>query len=97
MFDRQNQSVEALAGVTRDDFSGHFETLFFSESTARMDIQVVTETHAGAYQAAWSNNEKGEMSKILKRSKFEGSIEEFKNNSVYHADGVIEAFKRNSA
>lgn len=62
MFDRQSQSVDALGGVTREEFSGHFETLFFSDGTARMDIQIVTEAHKGAYDAAWRSNSKSQMS-----------------------------------
>jgi secreted Zn-dependent insulinase-like peptidase len=37
-FNRPARMARALQEVTRDEFIGHFETLFFSKSTRRLDV-----------------------------------------------------------
>lgn len=87
--------AKTLSGVTRDDFIGHFESLFFSSNTSRLDIQMVTEHHKEAHGAAWDVNAEAEMfAKHMKRTLHKGSIEDFKKNASYYSDAVVDAFKK---
>jgi len=46
MWDRSERCQEELNGVERDELIGHFERLFFSGSTRRLDIELVSQAHA---------------------------------------------------
>ena len=40
MFDRQNREVETLRNLTLEDFKEHFERVFFSPQTKRLDFEL---------------------------------------------------------
>ncbi len=40
MFDRQALEIAALKSLTLDDFKSHFEYVFFSEKTRRVDFEL---------------------------------------------------------
>jgi hypothetical protein len=40
MFDRQNREVETLRNLTLEDFKEHFERVFFSSQTKRLDFEL---------------------------------------------------------
>lgn len=94
MFDRQDQLIQALNGVKREELYEHFDALFFTLAASRLDIQMITSPQKEAYEAAWDSNSKSAMARTLKRSQFTGSIEEFKGDAGYYPDGVAEAYTK---
>lgn len=56
--------------VTREDFMGHFEALFFTKPR-RLDVQLMTKKNKAKQLEAWSDNERHVMNKeVMKRSMF---------------------------
>ena len=44
-FDRQEKELEMLETVTLEDFKNYFEEIFFSDKTARLDLQLTSKIH----------------------------------------------------
>jgi len=69
IFDRPEKCIDLLNDVQKDDFIGQYETLFFSENSKRLDIQLVCDKHAKDQKKLYNeNNKKDKMYKdVLKR------------------------------
>lgn len=94
MWDRTERSKEALEEVTREEFVGHFESLFFSESTRRLDIEFVSQQHAAEQATYYDKNESTHMfSEVTKRVKLEGGADAFKNQVAFYDDQVKIAYQ----
>ena len=90
MWDRPERSREALEEVTRDEFVGHFEALFFSERTRRLDIEFVSQQHAAEHAKKFEENKSTMMfSEVTKRVKFEGGVDDFKNQAAAYYDDQV--------
>jgi secreted Zn-dependent insulinase-like peptidase len=44
-FDRQQENIETLASITKAEFQDHFERIFFSNTSKRLDLQLTSEAH----------------------------------------------------
>lgn len=68
---RQADDIAALDSITIDEFKAHFEHLFFSDETRRIDIQLIAENHKGDQEAAAKvNDEEDAIFKDLPRVKY---------------------------
>jgi len=90
IFDRPEKCIDLLNDINKEDFTAQFETLFFSETAKRLDIQLVTDKHAKDQKKFYNeNNKKDKMYKdVLKRQKYEGTYEWFKAYSKYDDDNI---------
>ena len=94
MWDRPERSREALEEVTRDEFVGHFEALFFSERTRRLDVEFVSQQHAAEHAAAYKENEGTMMfSEVTTRARCKGGLDDFRGQATCHADQVKLAYQ----
>lgn len=92
IFDRPQRCVALLNEITKEDFYEHFMKLFFSEESKRLDIQLVSETHAKEQKKQYGASKNEEMyKKVLKREKYEGTFEWFKAYSKYDEDNLKSA------
>jgi secreted Zn-dependent insulinase-like peptidase len=92
-FSRQSEDITILATITKSDFQSHFERIFFSDFTKRLDLQLVSETHAATQEQFRASNADHIVFKDLKRVKVDESIVEFKKQCGMHPD----TFKANFA
>ena len=90
MWTRQADEVAVLESITIDEFKAHFERLFFSEETRRIDIQLVAENHKADQEAAAKiNDEEDAIFKELPRVKYT-SIDTLKAESeLYENDYAV--------
>ena len=57
IFDRAAQSVRILSKISKKDFNGYFNGVFFSpESSSRLDIALVSKKHADERKAILDQN-----------------------------------------
>lgn len=71
LFDRQEKELEILASLTLDDFKNHFETVFFSEKTKRIDLELTAEAHKEEQATCKASNADHEGHKHIKRQTFD--------------------------
>ena len=68
IFDRPEKCIKLLEEITKDDFNAHFNKLFFSEESKRLDIQLVSELKSRDQKKQYSQSKNEEMYKsVLKR------------------------------
>lgn len=76
--------MAVLESITLDDFKAHFEKLFFSDETRRIDIQLVAENHKADQEAAAKiNDEEDAIFKDLPRVKYT-SLDTLKSESEFY-------------
>ena len=86
-FTYQDDCLKLLEEITLDDFKQHFERVFFSASTARLDFALITEKH-------FADNEKidHEIFKLLKRVDAPDSIIAYQKGQQLFKDAVKSEF-----
>jgi hypothetical protein len=73
--------------LTRKEFQDHFEKIFFSEDTKRMDYQLVSATQKEQQEEYREKNKEHKIFKdALKRVEVKDTIVEFKKQSGLHPD-----------
>lgn len=77
-FKRQSKMVEDLNKVTKSEFIAHFEKVFFSDQTKRLDLQLTSEAHKEEQEKYRALNQESEIFKLLNRVKVQDSIMQFK-------------------
>jgi secreted Zn-dependent insulinase-like peptidase len=92
MFDKQEKQLEILKTITKDEFIAHFEEIFFSSKTARMDLELVSAPHAEEQAQFLESNNEHEIFKTLKRVIVEDSVEDFKKKCDKHPNYFKECF-----
>ena len=76
-----------LDSITKDDFEAHFNNLFFGPNSRRLDVELVSEKHAGALaQALEANNSDEAFAGVLKRGEAITSYAEFQAKMSYYDD-----------
>ena len=86
---RQTDEIAVLESITIDEFKAHFEKLFFSDETRRIDIQLVAENPKADQEAAAKINEEDAIFKELPRVKYT-SIDTLKAESeLYENDYAV--------
>jgi len=45
LFDRQNKELETLMTITNSEFKEHFEKMFYSSQTKRLDLLLTSKVH----------------------------------------------------
>jgi len=87
-FDMQEQELEMLSQITKQDFINLFEKSFFSKTSKRIDLQLTSELHRNEQEEYRKKNMKHDVfnRNIMKRVKVDGSITDFKRKSGSHPD-----------
>lgn len=78
--------------MTKDEFIAHFENVFFSKDTKRIDYQLNSHGHVEENEKYLESNKANELFKDFERKHFEG-IEAFKQQAQYHKDYVTEGYR----
>lgn len=76
-FDFQEQQIEALKTVTKEDFIKHFEEVFFSKNIKRVDYQFNSHGHIEENAKFLESNKDSELYKDFERTHWDG-VEGFK-------------------
>ena len=93
LFDRQQKEIETLASLTLDDFKAHFERVFFSEETKRIDLELTAEAHKDEQASCKESNANHEGHKHIKRTVYgQEFLDEFKSAMSFHDDPYIENY-----
>jgi hypothetical protein len=79
--------------LTKEDFINHFETLFFSEQTKRIDIALNSDFHKEGHAEWKALNKEKHFGDGKERHVITESIATFKKKQALHAD----IFKANYA
>ena len=90
LFDRQEKEIEVLASLTVADFIAHFEKVFFSESTKRIDLELTAEAHKEEQATCKESNKEHEGHKHITREEYGSEfLDEFKSSKNFHDDQYI--------
>ena len=93
LFDRQEKEIEVLASLTLDDFKAHFERVFFSEETKRIDMELTSEAHKDEQAASYESNKDHEGHKHIKRTIYDQEfLDDFKSKMSFHNDDYVDNF-----
>jgi len=92
-FDRQAQEMEAVAKLTKQELVAHFERVFFSAETKRVDLELTSETHKEEQATVKGTNAEHELfSQVTKRVPH-SDFESFKTSIEHHTDYVKASFE----
>lgn len=73
--------------MTLEDFKSHFERVFFSEDSKRLDLHLLAKAHEEENEKYKEINKENEIfTTYLKRTYFTDSIVAFKKQSGLHPD-----------
>ena len=76
-----------IQSITKPEFQSHFEKVFFSDESKRIDLQLTSEAHKDEQSHYKQQNLDHVIFKDqLKRVEVKDSIMEFKKNSGMHPD-----------
>ena len=93
------QDIEKLKSITKAEFQAHFERVFFSDETMRLDLQLTSETHTKEQDEYRESNKAHTVFSFLKRVSVSDSIVEFKkqcgmNPDTYKANFATKDYDR---
>ena len=91
-FDRQAKQIEILKTIKKEEFVAHFEEVFFSATTKRMDLELTSTPHEEEQAKYLESNKEHEIFKQLKRVIVEDSMEDFKKKCAMHPNFYKECF-----
>ena len=99
MFDSQEQELEILQTVTKEDFYKEFESIFFNKNTVkRLDVSLISTKHAEEQVEYITKNADQEMFKEFVvervRSPAGTSIEDFKKDKALYDDFYKAGFEK---
>jgi hypothetical protein len=78
--------------LTKDEFIAHFEKIFFSPQTKRLDMELTAEAHKEK-QEEWKASNKEKHFKDIERIEVKDTLSSFKKKMALHPD----LFKANFA
>jgi len=64
-FERQAQELKELESITKADLQAHFEKVYFSDTTKRMDVELTAEAHKEENTEYFEKNKDCEIFKEL--------------------------------
>lgn len=86
-FERQQQEIEMLQTITKEEFLAHFNHVFFSAQTKRLDLELTAEAHKEEQEVEKkANSEHPVFTSMGKRVLVEESIVDFKKKAGLHAN-----------
>jgi len=86
-FERQQQEIDMLQTITKEEFIGHFNKVFFSEQTKRLDLELTAEAHKEEQEAEKKVNDEHPVFKAMGKRVLVGeTIVEFKKKAGLHAN-----------
>mmetsp|Transcript_24151 Transcript_24151/g.37094 ORF Transcript_24151/g.37094 Transcript_24151/m.37094 type:complete len:278 (-) Transcript_24151:15-848(-) len=86
-FDRQQDEIDALSKITKQQFQDLFEKTFFSKESKRIDLQLTSEHHAAEQEEYRTKNAEHPIFKdVLQRQDAYQSIAKFKKEQGLHPD-----------
>ena len=98
IFDRASQSLKILSKISKKDFTGHLNLLFFDQTTSRLDIALVSKQNESERKVLFDkNNESSFFKNRLTRCvdlESAPSINQFKQKQSFNADMVKEGILR---
>ena len=86
-FERQDQQIEAIKDITKQEFVSHFEKTFFSAESKRLDLQLMAKLHTDEQTEYTAKNKDHTIFDKLTRTKHgSSSLTDFKNSQGLHPD-----------
>jgi secreted Zn-dependent insulinase-like peptidase len=96
-FTKQQESIDTLKTVTRDDFKNSFLDTFFSENTKRVDFELDSKAKEELVKENVEFAAKNQEHAVYQPAKGRGpatTMDDFKNNTKYHDDKVLAGYKK---
>ena len=95
-FNRQDLEIEALKLITKDEFVAHFEQIFFSADSKRLDIELTSAAHESENSELLESNKKHLMfTEVFKgRQIHTATIDEFKSLFELHPDTLKQSYAK---
>lgn len=84
------KKIEMLETIEKQEFVEHFNSIFFSEKTKRLDLQLTSVAHKEEQESERKINEsEDKVFKTMKRIFIQESIIDFKKESGMHPNDYI--------
>jgi len=85
-FNRQQEEIDCLQTITKQEMIDHFENVFFSKESKRLDLELTSATHTEQNNEFKESNAKHEI--FCGQARQLHSLNEFKEKTSYHPDLV---------